>query len=74
MTPNFTHSIFDHLSFTGTQWIVDKVMIEHSLHSILICDIHTAIFPYTAAEQQCIHVHYSECPAVHIETGCGMSS
>ena len=45
MAPNFPHSIFDPLSCTGTQWIVDKVMIEHSLHSVLICDIHTVRFP-----------------------------
>ena len=44
MALNFPHSIFDPLSCTGTQWIVDKVMIEHSLHSVLICDIHTARF------------------------------
>ena len=43
--PNFPHSIFDPLSYTETQWIVDKVMIEHSLHSVLICDIHTGRFP-----------------------------
>ena len=36
-------------------------MIEHSLHSVLICDIHTA------AEQQCVHVRYSEFAAVHIQ-------
>ena len=45
MAPNFQDNIFDPLSCTGTQWIFDKVMIEHSLHSVLICDIHTAIFP-----------------------------
>ena len=45
MAPNFSHSIFDPLSCTGTQWIVDRVMIEHYLHSVLICDIHTARFP-----------------------------
>ena len=45
MASYFTHGIFDPLSCTGTQWIVDKVMIEHSLHSVLICDIHTARFP-----------------------------
>ena len=28
MAPNFTHSIFDPLSWTGTQWIGDKVMIN----------------------------------------------
>ena len=28
MAPNFTHSIFDHLSFTGTPWIWDKVIIN----------------------------------------------
>ena len=33
------------LSCTGTQWIVEKVMIEQSLHSVLICDIHTVRFP-----------------------------
>ena len=43
--PNFPNSIFDPLSCTETQWLVDKVMIEHSLHSVLICDIHTARFP-----------------------------
>ena len=45
MAPNLPHSIFDPLSCTGTQWIVDEVMIEHSLYSVLICDIHTARFP-----------------------------
>ena len=45
MAPNFPHTIFDPLSCTGTQWIVDKAMIEHSLHSVLVCDIHTARFP-----------------------------
>ena len=45
MAPNFTHSIFDPLSWIGTQWIVNKVMIERSLHSVLICEIHTARFP-----------------------------
>ena len=42
IVPNYPHSIFDPSSCTGTQWITDKVMIEHSLHSVLICDIHTA--------------------------------
>ena len=50
MAPNFTYSIFDPLSCTGTQWIVDKVMIEHSLHSVLICDIHTARFPLDCSQ------------------------
>ena len=45
ITPNFKHSIFDPLSCTGTQWVVDKVMIEHYPHSVLICDIHTVRFP-----------------------------
>ena len=45
MAPYFPHIIFDPLSWTYTQWIVDKVVIEHSLHSVLICDIHTARFP-----------------------------
>ena len=44
MASYFTHGIFDPLSCTGTQWIVDKVMLEHSLHSVLICDIPTVIF------------------------------
>ena len=44
MGPDFPHRIFDILSCTGAQWIVDKVMIEHPLHSVLICDIHTARF------------------------------
>jgi hypothetical protein len=44
MAPNFPHSIFDPLSCTGTQWIIDKVIIEHSFHSVLICDIHTVRF------------------------------
>ena len=44
MASYFTHGIFDPLSCTGTQWIVDKVMLEHSLHSVLICDIPTVRF------------------------------
>ena len=44
MASYFTDSIFDPLSCTGTQWIVDKVMLEHSLHSVLICDIPTVRF------------------------------
>ena len=67
MAPNFTHSIFDPLSCTGTQWIVDTVMIEHSLHSVLICDIHTARFPLDYSQAQCAHVRYSERVAVHIQ-------
>ena len=39
MAPNFTHSIFDPLSCTGTQWIGDKVMINWSLHSPHFPDI-----------------------------------
>ena len=42
---DFHSSIFDPLLCTGTRWIVDKVMIENSLNSVLICDIHTARFP-----------------------------
>ena len=45
MAANFPHSLFDPLSCTGTQWIVDKVMVEHSLPSVLICDIHRATYP-----------------------------
>ena len=50
MATNFLHSIFDPSSCTGTQWIVDKVMIEHSLHSVLICDTHTARFPLDCSQ------------------------
>ena len=32
MALNFTHSIFDPLSFNGIQWIGDKVIINYSLH------------------------------------------
>ena len=64
MAPNFPHSIFDPLSCTGTQWIVDKVMIEHSLHSVYICDIHTVRFPLDCSPTA---VRYSECAAVHIQ-------
>ena len=62
MALNFPHNIFDPLSCTRTQWIADKVMIEHSLHSVPICDIHTARYPL-----ECVHVCYSECAAVHIQ-------
>ena len=48
--PYFPHSIFDPLCLTGTQWIVDKVMKEHSLHSVLICDIHTVRFPLDCSQ------------------------
>ena len=44
MASYFTHGIFDPLSCNGTQWIIDKVMLEHSLHSVLICDIPTVRF------------------------------
>ena len=50
MAPNFRHSIFDPLSYTGTQWIVDKKMIEHSLHSVLLCDIQTVRFPLDCSQ------------------------
>ena len=43
MAPNFPYSIFDPLSCTGIQWIVDKFLIEHSLHSVIICDIHGGV-------------------------------
>ena len=45
MAPNFTHSIFDTLSCTGTKWIGDKVMINPSLHSPHFPDILASIFP-----------------------------
>ena len=34
MAPNFPHGIFGPLFCTGTQWIVKKGMIEHSLQSL----------------------------------------
>ena len=45
MAPNFTHSIFDPLSCTGTQWIGDKVMINESLHSPHFPDILASYLP-----------------------------
>ena len=50
MAPKFPHSIFDPLFSTGTQWIVDKVIIEHYLHSVLICDINAARFPLECSQ------------------------
>ena len=73
MAPNFPHSLFDPLSRTGTQWIVDKVMIEHNLHSVLICDIHTAGFPLDccrAAMCQC--TLFRVCCRPHSE-GCELA-
>ena len=71
MAPFFPHSIFDPLSCTGTQWIVDKVMIEHSLHSALICDIPTVIFPLDCS-QAAVYVCtlFRVCCRPHSE-GCG---
>ena len=72
MAPNFPHSIFDPLSCTWTQWIVDKVMIKHFLHSVLICDIHTARFQLEcsrAAVYSCTLFRVCCCP--HSE-GCAI--
>ena len=63
MAPNFLHSIFDLSCCTGTQWIVDKVMLEHSLHFVLICDIHTAIFPLNCSRA-------SVCPCTLFRVRC----
>ena len=63
MAPNFPHSIFDPLSCTGTQWIVDKVMIKHSLHSVLFWDIHTARFPLDCSRA-------ALCPCTLFRVGC----
>ena len=72
MTLTFPNSIFDPLSCTGTQLIVVKVLIEHSLNSVLICDIHAARFPLDfsqAAVCQCTllrvrcHPHSEGCDA-----------
>ena len=77
MAPDFTHSIFDPLSCTGTQWIIDQFKIELSLHSVLICDIHTARFtldyrpaamcPCTLIRVPC-RPHSEGCGKAH--TGC----
>ena len=50
MASSFTHIIFDPFSFTWTQWVVDKVKIEHSLDSVLICDIHSVRFPIDCSQ------------------------
>ena len=73
MAPNFPHSIFNPLPCSRTQWIVYKVMIEHSLYSVPICDIHTARFRlYCSQAAVCpctlFRLHY--CP--HSE-GCDSS-
>ena len=44
-------------------------MIEHYLHSVLMCDFH-----YTTVEQQCVNVRYSECAAVHIQRAVGSAN
>ena len=49
----FPHSTIDPLSCTGPQWIIDDVLIEHSLNSVLICDIHTARFPFDCSRAAC---------------------
>ena len=49
---NFSHKFFDPLSCTETHWLVDKVMIEPSLPSVLICDIHTARFPLDSSQAE----------------------
>ena len=65
-TPNFPHSI----SCTEAQWFVDKVMIEHSLHSVLICDIHTARFPLDCSRAAvCTCTLFRVCCRPHSE-GC----
>ena len=50
MAPYFPQSIFDIFSCSGTQWIVDEVMVEHFLHSVLICDIHNVRFPLDCSQ------------------------
>ena len=73
--PNFPHSIFDPLSCTETQWLVDKVMIEHSLHSVLISDILTARFPLDcsrAAVWPC--TLFRVCCRPHSEGSVGISN
>ena len=63
MAPYFTHSILDRLSCPRTQWIVVKVMIEHSLHSVLICNVHTLRFPLECSLA-------AVCPCVLIRVRC----
>jgi hypothetical protein len=57
MAPNVPQSIFDPLSCTGTQWIVDKVLIEHSLQFVLSCDIHTARFLLDCNPSSCVSMY-----------------
>ena len=49
MDPNFKHCILHPLSCTRTHWIGDKVLLNISLFTPLICDIQAAKFHYTAA-------------------------
>ena len=63
MAPNFTQIIFDPLSCTGTQWIVDKVMTEHYVHSVLICDNNNVRFPLDWSQA-------TECPCTLFRVRC----
>ena len=65
MAPNFTHSIFDPFSYTRTQWIGDKVMLNYSLHISRTSWLHN--FHETAAERLFKHVEYSDYSVVHIQ-------
>ena len=67
MALNFPRSIFGPFYCTGTKWIVDKGMIEHSLHSVLICDIHTAIFPLDCSRA-------AVCPCMLFRVRCRLHS
>ena len=67
MAPNLPHSIFDPLSCPGTQWIIDKVMIEHVHHSVLIFDIPTAIFPLDCSRA-------SVCPCTQFRVRCRLEA
>ena len=72
MAPNFPHSIFDPLSCNGTHWIVDKVKIEHSFHSVHIWDIHTARFPLDCSRAAvCPCTLFRVCCRPHSE-GCAL--
>ena len=74
MAPNFPHSVFDSLSCTETQWIVDKVMIEHSLHSLSNYNICTDIFPFDCSQAAvCPCPLFRVCCRPHSE-GCAQHS
>ena len=67
IAPNFTHSIIDPLCCTGTQWIFDKVMIDHSPLCTYLwhshCEISIWLQPSSCVSMYAIQ----SCSAVHIQ-------